>query len=115
MTFNELGLIEPITRAVATKGYTSPSPIQAKAIPVVLKGSDLMASAQTGTGKTAAFVLPLLQLLVDAPRPAAKQVRALIVTPTRELAAQVQANITDYSVNTRLSSLVVFGGVNIGP
>ncbi len=115
MKFNELGLAEPITRAVHKKGYDKPSPIQEKAIPIVLKGQDLMASAQTGTGKTAAFVLPLLQRLADGPRPAGKKVRALVVTPTRELAAQVHANIMDYSINTRLSNLVVFGGVNIGP
>ena len=115
MSFNDLGLIEPIARAVSEKGYTTPSPIQAKSIPVVLQGKDLMASAQTGTGKTAAFVLPLLQQLASGPRPSAKNVRALIVTPTRELAAQIQANIDEYSTHLRLSNLVVFGGVNIRP
>ncbi len=115
MNFDQLGLIEPIARAVRDKGYDKPSPIQAKAIPVVLEGGDLMASAQTGTGKTAAFVLPLLQQLADGPRPAPKHARALIVTPTRELAAQIQANIVEYSANLRLSNLVVFGGVNINP
>ena len=115
MSFNDLGLIEPIARAVSEKGYTTPSPIQAKSIPVVLQGKDLMASAQTGTGKTAAFVLPLLQQLASGPRPGAKSVRALIVTPTRELAAQIQANIDEYSTHLRLSNLVVFGGVNIRP
>lgn len=115
MSFNNLGLIEPIARAVSEKGYTTPSPIQAKSIPVVLQGKDLMASAQTGTGKTAAFVLPLLQQLASGPRPGAKNVRALIVTPTRELAAQIQANIDEYSTHLRLSNLVVFGGVNIRP
>ena len=115
MSFNDLGLIEPIARAVSEKGYTTPSPIQAKSIPVVLQGKDLMASAQTGTGKTAAFVLPLLQQLASGPRPGAKNVRALIVTPTRELAAQIQANIDEYSTHLRLSNLVVFGGVNIRP
>jgi ATP-dependent RNA helicase RhlE len=115
MNFDQLGLIEPIARAVREKGYDKPTPIQAKAIPVVLDGRDLMASAQTGTGKTAAFVLPLLQHLAAGPRPAEKKVRALIVTPTRELAAQIQANIVEYSVNLKLSNLVVFGGVNIRP
>jgi len=115
MNFDQLGLIEPIARAVRAKGYERPSPIQAKAIPVVLAGRDLMASAQTGTGKTAAFVLPLLQGLAGGPRPAQKKVRALIITPTRELAAQIQANIVGYSANLRLSNLVVFGGVNIRP
>jgi len=115
MRFNELGLIEPITRAVRDKGYDKPSPIQAKAIPVVLDGRDLMASAQTGTGKTAAFVLPLLQRLAEGRRPAPKKIRALVVTPTRELAAQIQANIVEYGANLRVSNLVVFGGVNIRP
>ena len=99
MNFDQLGLIEPIARAVRDKGYDQPSPIQAKSIPVILEGGDLMASAQTGTGKTAAFVLPLLQQLADGPRPAEKYIRALIVTPTRELAAQIQANIVEYSTN----------------
>lgn len=115
MSFDDLGLIEPLARAVNEKGYAKPSPIQAKSIPVVLQGRDLMASAQTGTGKTAAFVLPLLQQLATGSRPEAKQVRALIVTPTRELAAQIQANIDEYSTHLRLSNLVVFGGVNIRP
>ena len=96
MNFDQLGLIEPIARAVRDKGYETPSPIQAKSIPIVLEGGDLMASAQTGTGKTAAFVLPLLQRLNGGPRPAKKHVRALIVTPTRELAAQIEANIVEY-------------------
>ncbi|MDX1736395.1 MAG: DEAD/DEAH box helicase, partial [Halioglobus sp.] len=91
MSFEQLGLIEPILRAVTEKGYDTPSPIQTKTIPDVLRGADLMASAQTGTGKTAAFVLPLLQKLADGKRPQRKKVRALIVTPTRELAAQIQA------------------------
>ena len=115
MTFEELGLIEPIARAVRDKGYDQPSPIQAKSIPVVLAGRDLMASAQTGTGKTAAFVLPILQRLSAGQRPAQKKVRVLIVTPTRELAAQIQASIVAYGANTRMSNLAVFGGVNIRP
>tara|TARA_R110000823_G_scaffold27609_20_gene80565 strand:- start:32671 stop:33963 length:1293 start_codon:yes stop_codon:yes gene_type:complete len=115
MQFTELGLIEPIARAVNEKGYHTPSPIQARTIPVVLEGGDLMASAQTGTGKTAAFVLPILQLLADGKKARERQVRALIVTPTRELAAQVHANVVEYSCNLSLTSLAVFGGVNINP
>jgi ATP-dependent RNA helicase RhlE len=115
MSFTQLGLIEPIARAVRDKGYDTPSPIQAKSIPVTLEGRDLMASAQTGTGKTAAFVLPLLQLLAEGQRPGKRRVRALIVTPTRELAAQIEANIAEYGCHLRLSQLVVFGGVNINP
>ena len=115
MNFDQLGLIAPIARAVRQKGYAKPSPIQAKCIPVVLNGKDLMASAQTGTGKTAAFVLPILQLLSEGPRPSPKHIHALIVTPTRELAAQVQTNIVEYSAHLQLSNLVVFGGVNIRP
>ncbi|MDZ7785087.1 MAG: DEAD/DEAH box helicase [Halioglobus sp.] len=115
MNFNELGLSKAILRAVDDKGYTVPSPIQAKTIPVILEGVDLMASAQTGTGKTAAFVLPLLQHL-DGGKPAQdRQVRVLIVTPTRELAAQIHASIVAYGKHLKLSSLAVFGGVNIGP
>jgi len=113
MSFSDLDLIEPIARAVKEKGYNNPSPIQAKAIPVVLDGRDLMASAQTGTGKTAAFVLPLLHQLADSQRPQRKNVKTLIVTPTRELAAQIQANIVEYSRYLQLSHTVVFGGVNI--
>ncbi|MEZ5567488.1 MAG: DEAD/DEAH box helicase [Halioglobus sp.] len=115
MQFQELGLIDPILRAVTEKGYDTPSPIQARTIPVVLQGGDLMASAQTGTGKTAAFVLPLLQQLADGPKVRERQVRALVVTPTRELAAQVHANVVEYGRYLSLSSLAVFGGVNINP
>ncbi|MEM9257351.1 MAG: DEAD/DEAH box helicase [Pseudomonadota bacterium] len=115
MRFDQLGLSAPIARAVSDKGYDRPSPIQAKSIPVVLQGSDLMASAQTGTGKTAAFVLPLLQRLSKVACPENRHVRALIITPTRELAAQVQSNIVEYGAHLRLSSLVVCGGVNIRP
>ncbi len=115
MSFKALGLITPIVSAVEEKGYDTPSPIQAKTIPLVLQGKDLMASAQTGTGKTAAFGLPLLQQLAEGPKPQEKHVRALIVTPTRELAAQIQANIEQYSRYLHLRHCVVFGGVNINP
>ncbi|ACS86201.1 ATP-dependent RNA helicase RhlE [Musicola paradisiaca] len=117
MSFESLGLSADILRAVEEQGYREPTPVQRQAIPVVLEGRDLMASAQTGTGKTAGFTLPLLQLLNDNP-PQAKgrrPVRALILTPTRELAAQIGDNVTAYSKYLRLRSLVVFGGVSINP
>ncbi len=115
MNFTELGLAEPIARAVSEKGYNEPSPIQEKAIPVVLKGGDLMASAQTGTGKTAAFTLPMLHRLLDMPRASANKTRALVLTPTRELAAQILENVQAYSQHTNIRSTVVFGGVKINP
>lgn len=118
MSFDSLGLSAEILRALAEKGYLEPTPVQQQAIPYVLQGRDIMASAQTGTGKTAAFTLPILQLLDQRPAPAGKQrrpVRALILTPTRELAAQIGENITEYSVHLSLRSLVVFGGVSINP
>ncbi|WP_075180777.1 ATP-dependent RNA helicase RhlE [Pantoea sp. 1.19] len=117
MSFEALGLSADIVRAVTEQGYREPTPIQRQAIPVVLRGGDLMASAQTGTGKTAGFTLPLLQRLSANP-PAAKgrrPVRALILTPTRELAAQVGENVREYSKYLNLRSLVVFGGVSINP
>ncbi|MGE9550724.1 ATP-dependent RNA helicase RhlE [Erwinia amylovora] len=117
MSFDSLGLNADILRAVAEQGYNEPTPIQLQAIPVVLAGRDLMASAQTGTGKTAGFTLPLLQLLSSAnPHPKGRRpVRALILTPTRELAAQVGENVHDYAKYLDLRSLVVFGGVSINP
>ncbi len=115
MKFSALGLSEPILKAVSDKGYETPSPIQAQAIPVVLEGHDLMAAAQTGTGKTAGFTLPILELLTHG-EPAGKyQIRVLILTPTRELAAQIEDNIKTYSKYMDLSYGVVFGGVNIKP
>ena len=117
MSFDELGLNPEILRAVAEQGYREPTPIQQQAIPAVLQGRDLMASAQTGTGKTAGFTLPLLQHLVDnEPHSKARRpVRALILTPTRELAAQVGENVREYSKYLNIRSLVVFGGVSINP
>jgi ATP-dependent RNA helicase RhlE len=115
MSFAELGLAEPIVRAVTENGYTQPTPIQSQAIPAVLKGGDLLAGAQTGTGKTAGFTLPMLQLLSGKPRPAARTVRALVLTPTRELAAQVEESVRTYGKYLSLSSAVIFGGVNINP
>ena len=120
MSFASLGLSEPIVRAVAELGYTQPTPIQLQAIPAVLSGGDLLAGAQTGTGKTAGFTLPLLQRLSTTPPAKApiggrRMIRALILTPTRELAAQVQESVRDYGKYLKLSSITVFGGVNINP
>ncbi|MCL1065186.1 DEAD/DEAH box helicase [Shewanella benthica] len=115
MSFTSLGLSAPILKAVANKGYETPSPIQAQAIPAVLEGKDVMAAAQTGTGKTAGFTLPLLELLSRGNRAQAKKVRALVLTPTRELAAQVAESVDTYGKYLPLKSAVVFGGVGIGP
>ncbi len=115
MSFTSLGLIEPLLRAVSELGYTEPSPIQVQAIPAVLRGSDVLASAQTGTGKTASFVLPILQKIHDKPRAKNNRARVLIVTPTRELAAQVHESIVQYGRHLSLRSAVVFGGVKISP
>ncbi len=112
MQFDTLGLSAELLRAVSEQGYTQPTPVQQKAIPVVLDGHDIMASAQTGTGKTAAFTLPLLHKLSQGPE---RKLRALILTPTRELAAQVHANLRDYGRHLKVRSLEVFGGVNINP
>ena len=115
--FDALGLAEPLLKAIIETGYTTPTPIQAKAIPLALQGLDLMAGAQTGTGKTAAFALPILQKLLPfastSTSPAKHPIRALVLTPTRELAIQVEESIKVYAKNTPLKSLVVFGGVDI--
>ncbi len=115
MTFETLGLSEELLRAVRDTGYTSPTPIQAKAIPAILEGKDVMGAAQTGTGKTAGFTLPLLQLLSHKPPVKNNRVRALVLTPTRELAAQVQDSVFTYGKHIQLRSAVVFGGVKINP
>lgn len=115
MTFSSLGLAEPILKAITDQGYDSPSPIQAKAIPEILNGRDVMAAAQTGTGKTAGFTLPLLHRLASGKPAGANQVRALVLTPTRELAAQVADSIQTYGKYLTLRSSVVFGGVKINP
>ena len=115
--FTDLGLAEPILRAISDAGYTSPTPIQAQAIPQVLTGGDLLAGAQTGTGKTAGFTLPILHLLNQ--KPAANlgkgRPRCLMLTPTRELAAQIEESVKTYGKYLALSSTVIFGGVNINP
>jgi ATP-dependent RNA helicase RhlE len=113
--FAELGLGQPIVQAVAAKGYTSPSPIQQQCIPAVLEGRDVMAAAQTGTGKTAGFTLPMLERLRHGPHARGGVVRALVLTPTRELAAQVGENVAAYGRYLDLRSDVVFGGVKINP
>ena len=113
--FNALGLSEKILQAIEEKGYKTPTPIQAQGIPAVLEGKDVMAAAQTGTGKTAGFVLPILEGLIKGNRANANQARVLILTPTRELAAQIQENIVDYGKHLPLTSTVVFGGVKINP
>jgi ATP-dependent RNA helicase RhlE len=116
MSFHTLGLSAELLRAVADQGYTEPTPVQRQAIPVILEGRDILAGAQTGTGKTAGFTLPLLQRLNATPRAAARRgVRALILTPTRELAAQVEESVRTYGRHQSLSSAVIFGGVKINP
>jgi len=117
MTFENLGLRAELVRAVSEKGYDTPTPIQQQAIPPILQGRDLMGSAQTGTGKTAGFTLPLLQRLAAAPKQHSgrRVIRALVITPTRELAAQVADSIDAYSKWLPLKSTVVFGGVSINP
>ena len=111
MSFKDLGLKDALLRAVKEKGYTTPSPIQEKAIPHILAGKDVLASAQTGTGKTAGFTLPVLQYLSETKHPKYRPLRALVLTPTRELAAQVYDNVREYSSYLNIRSTVVFGGV----
>ena len=119
MSFESLGLLPELLRAIADQGYTDPSPIQLKAIPPVLAHHDLMGCAQTGTGKTAGFALPILQMLAPhqntSPSPARHSIRALILTPTRELAAQVEESVRTYGKYLALRSTVVYGGVDINP
>lgn len=112
MSFSKLGLIAPIAKAVAELGYQTPTDIQNKAIPAILKGQDLLASAQTGTGKTGAFVLPLLQRLGEREKRRAKRIRALVLVPTRELALQVEGKIADYGKYLNIRSLAMYGGVD---
>jgi ATP-dependent RNA helicase RhlE len=122
MSFNSLGLSDAIVRAVTEAGYTAPTPIQAKAIPAVLGGGDLLAGAQTGTGKTAGFTLPVLHRLSSdkagtqlTNKSSKRPIRALVLAPTRELAAQVEENVRTYAKHTNLNSAVIFGGVGIHP
>src|ERR1017187_8043017 len=115
MPFQKLKLIEPLLRAVQAQGYTLPTAIQRDAIPHVLAGRDLLACAQTGTGKTAAFALPILQLLAGRGTPGSKagRPRVLVLTPTRELAAQIGESFATYGQNLSVHGTVIFGGVNI--
>ena len=115
MSFSSLGLSAPLLEALADTGYESPTPIQTKAIPPALAQRDILAAAQTGTGKTASFLLPILQRLSEGPRAQSNQVRALILTPTRELAGQVESFASTYGKNLKLRSAVVYGGVKINP
>ncbi|MFT4734686.1 MAG: ATP-dependent RNA helicase RhlE [Algoriphagus sp.] len=115
MSFEKLGLSAALLKAIDKKGYTEPSPIQGKAIPLVLEGKDVLASAQTGTGKTAGFTLPILQLLAEKPPQRRRQIRSLILTPTRELAAQIYENVKEYGEFVDIRSTVIFGGVNQNP
>jgi ATP-dependent RNA helicase RhlE len=116
MSFLIPGLSRPLLKAVSKQGYETPTPIQSKAIPAILAGKDVLAAAQTGTGKTAGFTLPILQLLSQKPSQTLKRkIRALILTPTRELAAQIEASIATYGQFLKLNSTVIFGGVNIKP
>jgi len=123
MLFDSLGLLPELIRAVSEHGYTTPTPIQTQAIPVILKGCDVMGAAQTGTGKTGGFTLPLLHLLCkrdegkdkDLKGKGRRPVRALILTPTRELAAQITENVEIFGKHTHLRSAVIFGGVKINP
>ncbi|MBP6180596.1 DEAD/DEAH box helicase [Flavobacterium sp.] len=115
MSFNSLDLSDALLKAISKKGYTTPSPIQQKAIPPILEGKDVLASAQTGTGKTAGFTLPILQILSQGQHLRHRPIRALVLTPTRELAAQVYTNIKEYSEFLDLRSTVIFGGVNQKP
>jgi ATP-dependent RNA helicase RhlE len=117
MSFESLGLLAELNRAVSEKGYSIPTPIQQQAIPIILEGRDIMGGAQTGTGKTAGFTLPLLQRLISTPHNESgrRPVRALVLTPTRELAAQVSESVVTYGKYLPLRSTVVFGGVSINP
>ena len=116
MTFKELGLAEPILQALETEGYTHPTPIQEQAIPILLTGKDLLGVAQTGTGKTAAFGIPILHHLYEGISLSQhkRKVKALVVTPTRELAIQIGESFTAYGRHTGLKNTVIFGGVKQG-
>src|SRR5690349_22717275 len=113
MSFEELGVIEPIIHALKEKGYNSPTPIQEQAIPAIISGRDVVACAQTGTGKTASFAIPMLQVLSkSAPQ---RGIRGLVITPTRELAIQVSENLTQYGKQLSVRSVLVYGGVSQVP
>ncbi|MCB9047193.1 MAG: DEAD/DEAH box helicase [Chitinophagales bacterium] len=113
-TFKELNIIQPILAALQTQGYTHPTPIQQQAIPHILQGKDLLGCAQTGTGKTAAFAIPILQLLSQSPKRSHKAIKCLVLTPTRELAIQIGDNFSAYGAQLKLSHTTIFGGVPQG-
>ncbi|MCL4150278.1 UNVERIFIED_CONTAM: hypothetical protein GTU68_017792 [Idotea baltica] len=117
MTFKGLGIIDPILRALEAEGYTHPTPIQEQSIPILLKGKDLLGCAQTGTGKTAAFAIPIIQNLYNdrPPHKGYRKTRALVVTPTRELAIQIGESFSTYAKYTGIRNTVIFGGVKQGP
>ena len=116
MLFESLNIIDPILKAVQEEGYTTPTPIQAEAIPIILQGTDLLGCAQTGTGKTAAFAIPILQLLSENKvYDKKRKIRSLILTPTRELAIQIGDSFKAYGRHTGLTNTVIFGGVNQNP
>ncbi|MEA3405550.1 MAG: DEAD/DEAH box helicase [Pseudomonadota bacterium] len=115
MSFSKLGLSDPILKAISDAGYSKPTEIQKQAIPIILSGRDVMAAAQTGTGKTASFVLPMLQKLDTEGELRGRSIRALILAPTRELAVQVEANVVEYAKYLELSSMVVYGGTDLEP
>lgn len=114
MLFSELDLLNPILKALEKKGYTNPTPIQEQSIPPILDGRDVLGAAQTGTGKTASFAIPTLQILARAQElgNTSKAIKSLILTPTRELAIQIQENFDEYGENLKLKNAVIFGGVS---
>jgi len=114
-SFQDFGLADPISRALKEENYLNPTPIQAQTIPLALTGRDVVGIAQTGTGKTAAFALPILDRFARAPRPQRPGIRALVLAPTRELALQVHESFTTYGRNLRVTSAAIFGGVGQGP
>ena len=113
MPFKQIGLLDPLVKGILATGYTAPTQIQAQAIPPAIEGKDIIGCAQTGTGKTAAFVLPILNRLSHEQKPLNEMPRALILTPTRELAVQIEQAIRDYSRYLDLNTLAIYGGVNI--
>lgn len=115
MSFKELGLSEPVLRSLEELNHTEPSEIQQQAIPIILAGKNIMAAAQTGTGKTGSFVLPMIEMLHEQAKPYGKNIHALVLTPTRELAAQVRESVHSYGKHTSITSTAVFGGAKIYP
>lgn len=115
MTFDQMNIIQPIVRAVTEEGYLRPTPIQEQAIPAMLEGRDLVGCAQTGTGKTAAFAIPVLQRLAQKPFPGKRKIRALVLTPTRELAVQIGESFSAYGRYTGLKNIMIYGVCRSAP